>query len=186
MVKKNLIEPDIIIDSKSGVSGAGRTLTLATHFAEAVDNVNAYSVDGHRHLPEITQELDFMTPNFSSSVIFLPHLIPMSRGILSSCYVRLKQGIKIANTKELVKLYRDFYAGEPFVRIVEKSPGTKHTWGSNFCVVYPVFDQRTGKVIIISCLDNLIKGAAGQAIQNMNIMFGFKETAGLEGLPVYP
>jgi N-acetyl-gamma-glutamyl-phosphate reductase len=186
LVKGNMIEPDIIIDSKSGVSGAGRSLTMNTHFAEAADNVNAYSIEGHRHLPEITQELNFMSIVFSASVIFLPHLIPMSRGILSSCYTKPKPSIKIKDTKELNKLYKDFYKDEPFVRVVEKSPGTKHTWGSNFCMVYPVYDARTDRIVVISCLDNLVKGAAGQAIQNMNIMSGFKETTGLEGLALYP
>jgi len=122
----------------------------------------------------------------SLSVTFLPHLVPTSRGILSSCYAKLKED-KLSKGKEgLVKLYRDYYKGEPFVRVVDKPPETKQTWGSNLCLVYPIVDAMSGRIIVISCLDNLVKGAAGQAIQNMNIMFGFPETAGLEALPVYP
>jgi N-acetyl-gamma-glutamyl-phosphate reductase len=185
-VKEGLIEPDIIIDSKSGVSGAGRTLSLSTHYAEAADNVCAYSVHGHRHLPEIVQELEILNPAFSSLVTFLPHLVPTSRGILSSCYAKPKEGNPTKGKEELIKFYRNYYEGEPFVRVVDKPPETKQTWGSNLCLVYPTIDVRTGRLIVISCLDNLVKGAAGQAIQNANIMFGFPETAGLEVLPVYP
>ena len=185
-VKEGIIEPDIIVDSKSGVSGAGRTLSLSTHYAEATDNVRAYSMHGHRHLPEIVQELETLNPAFSPSVTFLPHLVPTSRGILSSCYAKPKEGKTIKGEEELIKLYRSYYKGEPFVRIVDNPPETKQTWGSNICLVYPTVDVRTGRLIVISCLDNLVKGAAGQAIQNANIMFGFPETSGLEALPVYP
>ncbi len=184
--KEGLIYPDIIIDSKSGVSGAGRSLSLSTHYTEAVDNVRAYSVHGHRHLPEIVQELETLNSAFSPSVTFLPHLVPTSRGILSSCYAKLKEGKSTKGKEELIKLYRNYYKGKPFVRVVDKPPETKQTWGSNLCLVYPTIDVMTGRLIVISCLDNLVKGAAGQAIQNMNIMFGFPETDGLEALPVYP
>jgi len=186
LVKEGIIYPDIIIDSKSGVSGAGRTLSLSTHYPEVADNILAYSVQGHRHLPEIVQEFEMLSPGFSPSVTFLPHLVPTSRGILSSCYAKPKGGKPIKRQEELIKLYRSYYKGEPFVRVVDKPPETKQTWGSNFCLVYPTIDVRTSMIIVISCLDNLVKGAAGQAIQNMNIMFGFPETAGLEVLPVYP
>ncbi len=185
-VKEGIIEPDIIIDSKSGVSGAGRTLSLSTHYTEAVDNVHAYSVHGHRHLPEIIQELETLDSGFSPSVTFLPHLVPMSRGILSSCYAILKKETLSKGKDELLKLYNSYYKGEPFVRVVDKPPDTKQAWGSNLCLVYPTIDARTGRLIVISCLDNLVKGAAGQAIQSMNIMLGFPETDGLEALPVYP
>ncbi len=185
-VKKSLIYPDIIIDSKSGVSGAGRTLSLSTHYTEAVDNVRAYSVHGHRHLPEIVQELETLNPQFFPSVTFMPHMVPTSRGILSSCYARMNEGELGKGKDELIELYHDYYKGEPFVRVVDNPPETKQTWGSNLCLVYPTIDARTGRLIVISCLDNLVKGAAGQAIQNMNIMLGFPEIAGLEALPVYP
>jgi len=186
LVKAGLASPEIIVDSKSGVSGAGRALSLTAHYAEANENVSAYALGGHRHLPEIVQELKAMAAGFSPSVLFLPHLVPATRGILSSCYVRPKQGKAVKGTDELKQLYRDFYNGEPFVRISDAPPATKHTWGSNLCIIHPVYDSRTGTLAVISCLDNLVKGAAGQAVQNMNIMFGFSETAGLEALPVYP
>ena len=183
-VKEGIIHNDIIIDSKSGVSGAGRTLSLTTHYTEAVDNVCAYSVNGHRHLPEIVQELTALA-GAPISVTFLPHLVPMSRGILSSCYATLKQGV-LDKKSEVLDLYRKYYKGEPFVRVVDKAPETKQVWGSNICLVYPVVDIRNNKLIVISCIDNLVKGAAGQAVQDMNIMLGFSETEGLEALPVYP
>jgi N-acetyl-gamma-glutamyl-phosphate reductase len=183
-VKEGIIHTDIIVDSKSGVSGAGRTLSLSTHYSEAVDNVCAYSVKGHRHLPEIIQELETLMKS-TVTVTFLPHLIPMSRGILSSCYATLKQDV-LGKKDEVVRLYSRYYKDEPFVRVVDKPPETKQVWGSNLCLVYPVVDTRTNRLIVISCIDNLVKGAAGQAIQDMNIMLGFSETDGLEALPVYP
>jgi len=186
VVKEGLVYPDIIVDSKSGVSGAGRALSLSTHYSEASDNVRAYAVEGHRHLPEIIQELGTLNPGLSPSVTFLPHLVPTARGILSSCYARPEEGKLVKGKEKLKQLYHDYYADEPFVRIVDKPPETKQTWGSNLCLIYPTIDPRTGRLIVISCLDNLVKGAAGQAIQNMNIMLGFPETAGLEALPVYP
>ncbi len=188
VVKEGLVEPDIIIDSKSGVSGAGRTLSLQTHYSEANEDVTAYALDGHRHLPEIVQELKLLNPGWSPSVTFVPHLIPMTRGILTTAYATLASG-KIADQKakeELRQLYLDFYANEPFVKIAESPPHTKHTWGNNLCLIYPTFDHRTGRFIVISCIDNLVKGAAGQAIQNMNLMLGLPETTGLEAPAVYP
>ena len=182
-VKASLIGPDIIIDSKSGISGAGRTLTLPTHFSEANEDVSAYALEGHRHLPEITQELMQLSGGKSPSVTFVPHLVPMTRGILTTAYAPLAK--KIAE-KELKKLYLDFYQNEPFVRVASSPPHTKHTLGSNLCLVYPTIDTRTGKLVVISCLDNLLKGGSGQAIQNMNIMLGLPETAGLESLSIFP
>jgi len=187
-VKEGLIEPDIIFDSKSGISGAGRTASLQTHFPEANEDASAYALDGHRHLPEITQELKLLGSK-SPSVTFVPHLLPMTRGILTTAYAPLLPGQISAGKKgeqELGNIYLDFYKGEPFVRIVESPPHTKHTWGNNFCLIHPAIDHRTGKLIVISCLDNLVKGAAGQAIQNMNLMLGLPETTGLEALAIYP
>jgi len=188
-VKYGLIKRDIIVDSKSGVSGAGRTPNLTTHFPEINENVSAYSLDGHRHLPEIVQELQALAPKETLMVTFLPHLIPMTRGILSSCYAPLVEG-KIAisqqGAEELRQAYRDFYKGEAFVKVVDTPPQTKQAWGSNLCLIHPTIDLRTGRLIVVSCIDNLIKGGAGQAIQNMNLMLGFPETTGLEALPVYP
>lgn len=189
VVKAGLIESDIIIDSKSGVSGAGRTVSLQTHYSEVNEDVAAYSLDGHRHLPEIIQELKLLRPGQSPSVTFVPHLIPMTRGILTTCYATLSSGKVTADKKgegKLRQLYLDFYKDEPFVRIVDSPPHTKHTWGNNLCLIYPVIDHRTGRLIVISCLDNLVKGAAGQAIQNMNLMLGLPEETGLQALAVYP
>ena len=189
LAQNGLIQPDVIIDSKSGVSGAGRGMSMFTHYSEVNENVQAYGLDGHRHLPEITQELRHMSPGLEPTVTFVPHLVPMTRGILSSCYVWPKEGALASGKKtqdELTDLYRDFYKDEPFVKVAAAPPQTKQTWGNNNCLVYPVADQRTGRLVIISCIDNLVKGAAGQAIQNMNLMFGLPETVGLEGAAVYP
>ncbi|MBA7707709.1 N-acetyl-gamma-glutamyl-phosphate reductase [subsurface metagenome] len=123
------------------------------------------------------------------SVTFVPHLIPMTRGILTTCYAPLASG-KVATGKkgeqEIRQLYLDFYRDEPFVKVVEFPPHTKHTWGNNLCLIYPTIDLRTGRLIVVSCIDNLGKGAAGQAVQNMNLMLGLPETMGLEALAVYP
>jgi N-acetyl-gamma-glutamyl-phosphate reductase len=186
VVKEKLITEDIIVDSKSGVSGAGRSLSLTTHYSEVNENVSAYALKGHRHLSEIIQEVKGLSPGFAPAITFLPHLVPTTRGILSSCYTRIKEGSGSLKEGALKEIYHAFYKDEPFVKVVKEPPSTKQTWGSNLCLVYPVIDKRTGRIIIISCIDNLVKGAAGQAIQNMNIMFGFPETAGLDALPVYP
>ncbi len=188
-VKEGLIAPDIIIDSKSGISGAGRSLSLTTHYTEANEDVSAYALGGHRHLPEITQELKLLNPESSLAITFIPHLTPMTRGILTTAYAPLVTG-KIADGKkgeeELLNLYRDFYKDEPFIKVVAASPHTKHTWGSNYCHIHPTIDHRTGRLIAISAIDNLVKGAAGQAVQDMNLMLGLPETTGLESLAVYP
>ena len=188
-VKAGLIHSDIIVDSKSGVSGAGRTPTLTTHFPEINENVVAYSMDGHRHLPEMVQELQALQPGETLAVTFLPHLIPMTRGILSSCYASPVKG-KIPCTQqgisELRQAYRDFYKGETFVKVVDVPPQTKQAWGSNLCLIHPTIDLRTNRLVVVSCIDNLTKGGAGQAIQNMNLMLGFPETMALEALPIYP
>lgn len=179
----DLIVPDVIVDAKSGVSGGGRTLSLANHYSEVNENCQAYAVDGHRHLPEITQELSLARSGQELRVTFLPHLVPMTRGILCACYANLASP---CSPQELRQRYQDYYAGEPFVRVADQPPQTKQTWGSNLCLVYPTLDRRTGRLVVLSALDNLVKGAAGQAIQNMNIMFGLEERLGLEALPVYP
>jgi len=188
-LKAGIIEPDIIIDSKSGVSGAGRTLGLTYHYAEANESVSAYGLDGHFHLAEITQELSRLCEAPAPRVTFVPHLAPMTRGILSTCYASLAPGRLAAGPKarqEVRELYQEFYRNEPFVRVVEAPPQTKHTWGNNFCLLYPAIDLRAGRLVVVSCIDNLVKGAAGQAVQDMNLMLGFPETAGLQDLAVYP
>jgi N-acetyl-gamma-glutamyl-phosphate reductase len=188
-VKAGIIGPDIIVDAKSGVSGAGRGLSLTTHFSEVNENVMAYSVDGHRHLPEITQELERLDSREKLRVTFLTHLIPMTRGILASCYAPLKEGAIAfgqAARGEVRELYTGFYKGEPFAKVVAEPPMTKHTLGNNDCVIYPTVDARANRLVVISCIDNLVKGAAGQAVQNMNVMYGLPEDQGLEQLAIYP
>jgi N-acetyl-gamma-glutamyl-phosphate reductase len=188
-VKAGIIGPDIIVDSKSGMSGAGRGLDLKYHFGEADESVSAYGLSGHRHLPEIVQELTAMWPQAEApespkpKITFTPHLIPMTRGILSTCYAPLAAPLSQDAIREV---YRDFYAGEPFVRVVDTPPATKQTRGNNMCLVYPTVDVRTDRLVVVSVLDNLVKGAAGQAIQNMNAMLGFPETMGLDAPAVYP
>jgi N-acetyl-gamma-glutamyl-phosphate reductase len=188
-VKAGIIGPDIIVDSKSGISGAGRGLDLKYHFGEAAESVSAYGLSGHRHLPEIVQELAAMWPKAEApeppkpKISFTPHLIPMTRGILSTCYAPLVSPLSQDAVREL---YRDHYAGERFVRVVDVPPATKQTRGSNMCLVYPTVDPRTDRLVVVSVLDNLVKGAAGQAIQNMNAMLSFPETMGLDAPAVYP
>ncbi len=189
LVKEGLIGPNVIVDSKSGISGAGRALSRQAHYSEVNEDVTAYALDGHRHLPEIIQELRQLRPEQVPSVTFVPHLIPMTRGILTTCYAPLASGTIAGGTRgqeEIRQLYHDFYRGEPFVKVVEASPHTKHTSGSNLCLIYPTIDYRTGTLIVISCIDNLVKGAAGQAVQNMNLMLGLPEVTGLQTLTVYP
>ncbi len=187
-VREGLVEPGIIIDSKSGVSGAGRKLSLTTHFSEVNNDVSAYSLGGHRHLPEISQELRQLGLE-APAITFVPHLIPMTRGILTTTYATLATGKTAAGgkaTAEIRQLYQDFYRDEPFVQVTEAPPHTKQVWGSNYCLIFPIIDERTGRLVVISSIDNLVKGAAGQAIQNMNLMLGLPETAGLKSLAVFP
>ncbi len=181
----DLIEPDVIVDAKSGVSGAGRTLRLSSHFSEANEDVAAYGVNGHRHLPEITQELA-ESPDGSRRdprVTFIPHLIPMTRGILATCYASPRHG---ARDVDFYALYQEAYHDSPFVRVVETPPHTKWAYGSNLAYVYPRVEPRAGRLIIISAIDNLVKGAAGQAVQCANLMYGLPETTGLPLEGVYP
>jgi len=187
-LKAGLIGSHIIIDSKSGISGSGRTLSLSTHYAEANEDVTAYSLDGHRHLPEMEQELSRFMHNARPVLTFVPHLIPMTRGILTTAYAPLSGRLEASKDGiiELKVMYQNFYKDEPFVRVVPAPPHTKHVWGSNTCLVYPTIDIRSGRMIVISAIDNLVKGAAGQAIQNMNLMLGLPETMWLEARPVYP
>ena len=187
-LKNHAITSDIIIDAKSGVSGAGRTLSLKTHFSEVSENLSAYGVDGHRHMPEIAQELDKLADQ-PSNLTFIPHLIPMNRGILATCYAPLSSDFIQQNSdpkSKIIEIYKSFYQNENFTHVVDQPPMTKHTLGSNDCIIYPTVDLRTNRLVVISCLDNLVKGATGQAIHNMNIMSGFPETAGLTQLSLYP
>ena len=183
-----IIEPDIIVDSKSGVSGAGRTLKLNSHFCEVDEDVCAYAVEGHRLMPEMLQEVGLVYNGPAPKITFMPHLVPMNRGILSACYATLKMDkVTGNNPREYVKrIYKDFYANEPFVRIVDDPPHTKQVQGSNYCHIYTTVDSRTDKLVVLSVIDNLGKGASGQGVQNMNIMLGLPETMGLDYPGMYP
>ena len=189
LVHAGLISGNVIVDCKSGVSGAGRGLSMVTHFSEVNENVFAYGVDGHRHMPEITQELRRLREGYEPRVTFMPHLIPMTRGIFDTIYVDLNEGAfgspEEAEAK-VTELYNDYYANEPFARVVDAPPQTKQTWGNNDCLIFPKMDRRANRLMVFSVLDNLVKGAAGQAVQNMNLMFGLPETTGLEQLAIYP
>lgn len=185
LVKFGLIEPDsIIVDAKSGISGAGRGLSLNNHFSEAFENVKAYNIGGHRHTPEIEQALSDIGGG-EIVISFTPHLMPMVRGILSTCYGQLKKGVE---AEAIDQAYEKMYGEEFFVRLLGRGgyPSTKYTRGSNFCDLGWHVDSRTGRVVVVSAIDNLVKGAAGQAVQNLNVMFGLKETTGLLQVPIYP
>ncbi len=177
-----LIDPDIIVDAKSGLSGAGRTLALGRHYSEANEDTSAYGLAGHRHWPEILQSLEQATQQHVR-LSFTPHYVPMTRGILATCYAPLRPGVTAEQVQEA---YHEAYAKEPFVRLASQPPHTKWTLGSNLCFVYPVVDPRAERLIVVSALDNLVKGAAGQAIQCANVMYGLEEVAGLPEEGVYP
>ncbi len=181
-----LIGVDIIVDSKTGISGAGRSLDLANHFGEANENVVPYALAGHRHLPEISQELMGLCEAPAPRITFVPHRVPMTRGILTTCYAPLAAGRESTTAAEARELYREHFAGERFVRVVDSPPETKQTLGTNLCLVYVTVDERTGRLIAISALDNLVKGGAGQGIQDMNLMLGLPESAGLDDIALYP
>jgi N-acetyl-gamma-glutamyl-phosphate reductase len=174
LLQERLIEADdLIFDSKSGVSGAGRTPKLTTHFPECNESVSAYNVGRHRHTPEIAQILSKVAGE-SVRVIFTPHLIPMDRGILTTTYARPRGK---ASESQLLEALRSYYSPHPFVRVVDHLPATKDTYGTNFCDV--TARRVADRVVILSCLDNLIKGASGAAVQNFNLMFGLAETTAL-------
>ncbi|MDR1532886.1 MAG: N-acetyl-gamma-glutamyl-phosphate reductase [Clostridiales bacterium] len=185
LLKEGVVDPDsVIIDAKSGVSGAGRGVDLNTLFCEVNESIKPYKVASHRHTPEIEETLSLAAAR-PVKVSFTPHLAPMSRGILATCYADLK---KDCDCGIIMELYRRYYAGEFFIRLCRdgKFPETRWVKGSNFCDIGLAVDKRCGRVIVAGALDNLVKGAAGQAVQNMNIMFGFNETAGLTGIPAFP
>lgn len=183
---KGLVQLDsIVIDAKSGVSGAGRSPALPYHFPEAHESLEPYKIGKHRHIPEIEQELSGVlgTPG-AVTIAFTPHLVPMNRGILSTAYCKLKTEIKLP---ELRALYREFYKGERFIRLYEDIvPNPRYIKGSNFCDIGVYADQRAGWVVTVAAVDNLVKGAAGQAIQAMNLMMGIPEETGLTAPGSYP
>lgn len=189
LVSGNLVSLDsIIVDSKSGVSGAGRSkLSVSGLFCEVNEGFKAYAVATHRHTPEIEQELSVLSGQ-NIQLNFTPHLIPMNRGILTTAYASAGGGKKLPSTNDLIALYREFYAGKTFVVVLDEGeqPCTKNVFGTNFCHIGIVVDERTGRAIITCAIDNMGKGAAGQAVQNMNLMCGFDETTGLMMPAVYP
>jgi N-acetyl-gamma-glutamyl-phosphate reductase len=181
-VASGAFQPGLIVDGKSGVSGAGRALSQDYHYAEANDNLSAYGLagEGHRHRPEIDQELSRLSVNHTP-VALVPHLVPMTRGILTSVYAQRRDG-----SGSLRDAYHEYYKGSPFVRIVDEPPSTRQVAGTNNCLIFIREDDPSGRLIVISVIDNLGRGAAGQAIQNMNRVFGLPETAGLDAIALYP
>lgn len=183
LAKTGIIKGEAIIDAKSGVSGAGRTPTLTTSFVEVNEAFRPYKVAEHRHIPEIEQEINMLSQGKDIRVIFVPHLLPVNRGILATIYVR-GEGV---SEEELYELYTDFYRGEQFMHILPQGrlPDIAYVRGSNDCLISLKVDGRSGRIIILVAIDNLGKGSAGNAVQNMNIVFGFPERRGLTS-PFYP
>ena len=185
LLQAEIIEPEtIIVDSKSGASGAGRATQTGTLFCEVTEGFKAYKVAAHRHTPEMEQEISLLCKK-SVVISFTPHLLPISRGILSTIYAKLTSPI---SDSELNEVYKSFYKDEFFVRLCEPGnyPATQFVKGSNFCDIGVKIDSRTGRIVILSAIDNLVKGAAGQAVQNMNLMCNLPETKGLLSVPLFP
>ncbi|MGN0402950.1 MAG: N-acetyl-gamma-glutamyl-phosphate reductase [Acetatifactor sp.] len=190
LVKEGLIDVDtLIVDAKSGTSGAGRGAKVANLFCEVNENMKAYGVASHRHTPEIEEQLGY-AGNCNVTINFTPHLVPMNRGILATEYAKLKPKADgtLPSYEEIKAVYDKYYAKEKFVRVLEKGvcPETKWVEGSNYVDINFVIDERTGRIIMMGALDNLVKGAAGQAVQNMNLLFGLPESEGLELVPCFP
>jgi N-acetyl-gamma-glutamyl-phosphate reductase len=185
LLEKHLIDPkSLIVDSKSGASGAGRGVKLGSLFCEVNEGFKAYGIASHRHTPEIEQELCGLA-GCDIRLNFTPHLLPVNRGILSTCYADL---LEDKTTEELIELYQQRYSDADFIRVMPggQLPNIAYVRGTNFCDIGLVSDQHTGRVIVVSAIDNLVKGAAGQAVQNMNIMYDFPETLGLGIVPIFP
>ena len=185
LVKEGIIDPNtIIVDAKSGTSGAGRGAKVDNLFCEVNENMKAYGVATHRHTPEIEEQLGYACGE-KITINFTPHLVPMNRGILATAYASLKKDVTY---EEVKAIYDKYYADEKFVRVLEKDvcPQTKWVEGSNYVDVNFKIDPRTNRIIMMGAIDNLVKGAAGQAVQNMNLMFGLKESEGLELVPMFP
>ena len=183
LLKKRLIDPEhIVIDAKSGTSGAGTAPSEMLHHPTCATNLQAYLATSHRHGPEIDQELSKLAGK-PVKTCFTPHLIPIVRGILSTAHVFMR---KRMTKGALLKIYRKFYRAEPFVRVLDELPQVSFVVGSNYCDIGVEPDERTGRLVVVSVIDNLIKGASGQAIQNMNLMFNLDEAKGLEAPPLRP
>ena len=185
LAKEGLIDMDtLIIDAKSGTSGAGRGAKLPNLFCEVNENMKAYGVANHRHTPEIEEQLGYAAGR-QVTLNFTPHLVPMNRGILATEYAKLKDGVTY---EEVKAVYDEYYKEEKFIRVLDRGvyPETKWVEGSNYVDIGFEIDRRTGRIIMMGAIDNLVKGAAGQAVQNMNLMFGLKESEGLELVPMFP
>jgi len=185
LVEKGMIcLESIVVDSKSGASGAGRDVVLESLFCEVNEGVRAYKIFEHRHTPEIEQELSQLAQK-KVNVTFVPHLIPMDRGILTTLYVILAKKMK---TEEVLNIFGQYYEKEPFVRICQKGkiPNTKNVRGSNYCDIGVKVNEGDGRLVVVTAIDNLVKGASGEAVQNMNIMLGYPETVGLDVVPLWP
>ena len=177
-VAAGLVGSDIVVDAKSGVSGSGRSPSMGVHFSEVNESLGAYAIEGHRHLPEVTQELSVLGRD-GLRVTFVPHLAPMTRGILATCYFDLKGSLA-----ELQDAYSEFYAGQPFTRVVAQSPTTKLASHSNLCLINVA--AQGGKAVVTAALDNLVKGASGQGVECFNIAFGFDRKTALEAPIQWP
>jgi len=185
LLKKKVIKTEgIVVDSKSGVTGAGRTPSTATLFPEIAEGVHPYKVEGHRHAPEIEENLSAVS-GVEVKVTFTPHLVPINRGIITTIYTETKTKV---STQEALNIFREIYAGEPFVRIMPQGtiPDTAWVRGSNFIDIGAVAVKGSRRLVIVTAIDNLVKGASGQAIQNMNLILGLKEDTGLTGVPLFP
>ena len=182
-VAAGLVGDQVIVDAKSGISGAGRGSGGSFGYSEVNEDVSSYKIGRHNHQPEIAQELGALREGPAPKVTFVPHLVPMTRGIHATCYATLTREVAQA---EVDDIYADFYRDAAFTRPVKTPPHTKHTLGNNQCLVHPVVDSRNGMLVAIGVLDNLVKGAAGQAIENMNLMLGLPQTMGLDLAAVYP
>lgn len=187
LLKNKIVDPNsVIVDAKSGVSGAGRGVSLKVHFCERNEGLAAYAVTNHRHMGEISYQVSRIAQNIVN-VTFVPHLTPMNRGILATCYGKIPDNRSQIPVKEIIKIYKETYKDAPFVRVYETGePCTKNVAGTNYCDIGIAVNAETGTVIVMSAIDNLVKGAAGQAVQNMNIMLGLPETTGLKGISLYP
>lgn len=179
--KHGLIGADVIVDAKSGVSGAGHNVDEAYLYGTIDESVRAYGVPKHRHTPEIAQGLADL--GVAARLTFAPHLVPMTRGLIATCYAPLRDGVTAAQVAEA---YARDYAEEPFVRVMPTFPATKATLGSNWCLVHATVDEANRRLVAVGVLDNLVKGAAGSAVQNMNAMLGLPEDTGLASLPLWP
>lgn len=183
LMKNNLVDINIIADSKTGVTGAGVKAKAVNHFSNVHDNFKAYGIKTHRHTIEIQEKLNEMS-RYDNKVLFTPHLLPVDRGILSTIY--LKPSNSSFNNDILKKTYSDFYSDSYFIRLLDSSPSIKNVRGTNYCDIFTTYDERTNNIIVVSAIDNLVRGAAGQAVQNMNIIFNFDQKSGLEQMPLFP